>query len=95
MASWEAVKRKGDEAVKQWIRRNLEGTSVTVVLIGYETATRKYVGYEIDQSYDRGNGLLGIYIHNIRDENRLTDLKGENPFDKWYVESNGRCTYFS
>ena len=94
-ASWEAVKRKGDEAVKKWIRRNLEGTSVTVVLIGYETATRKYVGYEIEQSYDRGNGLLGIYIYNIRDEDRLTDFKGENPFDKWYVESNGRYTYFS
>lgn len=94
-ASWEEVKRRGEDAVKQWIDNQLEGTSVTVVLIGYETHTRKYVSYEIEQSYNRGNGLLGIYIHNLKDEDGKTDLKGKNPFDNFYIEKDGRYVYFS
>jgi hypothetical protein len=39
-ASWEEVKRRGDEAVKRWIRDQLYGTSVTLVLIGSETSER-------------------------------------------------------
>lgn len=47
-AAWESVKRKGDAAVHAWIDGQLKGTSVTVVLIGTETAQRKYVSYEIE-----------------------------------------------
>jgi hypothetical protein len=81
-ASWEEVKKKGDEAIKRWIDKNLEGTSVTVVLIGRETAERPYVLYEIEQSYKTSKGLLGIYIHNMRDKTGQSDLAGSNPFDK-------------
>lgn len=84
-ASWEQVKRSGDDAVKSWINRQLEGTSVTVVLVGAETSTRQYVNYEIEQSYKRGNGLLAIYIHNMKDMLGRTDYKGANPLDNWYV----------
>lgn len=94
-AGWESIEREGEEAIKRWIATQLDGTSVTVVLIGAETSTRRWVGYEIDQSYRRGNGMLGIYIHNVKDQNRLTDTKGGNPFDKWYIEQNGQKTYFS
>lgn len=79
-ASWEEVKKKGEEAVQRWIRDQLNGTSVTIVLIGAETATRPYVRYEIDQSWSRDNGLFGIYIQNIRDVNRNVDRKGDDPF---------------
>src|SRR6185312_11164673 len=65
-ASWEAVKKKGDAAIRNWIDEQLVGTSVTVVLIGTETSTREYVGYEITESHSRGNGILGIYIHNMK-----------------------------
>lgn len=81
-ASWEEVKKKGEEAIKRWINKQLEGTSVTVVLIGAETSERKYVQYEIKQSWDRDNGLIGIYIHNLKDKNRETDVKGADPFAK-------------
>ena len=58
---WEEAKKKGDAAIKKMINLNaLEGTSVTVVLIGAETAQRTYVTYEIEQSIAKGNGLLGI-----------------------------------
>jgi hypothetical protein len=78
-AAWEAVRRKGDNIVKKWIDRELNGTGVTVVLIGRYTAQRRYVQYEIEQSYKRGNGLLGIYIHGIKNPNGHTSAKGKNP----------------
>ncbi|WP_026827601.1 TIR domain-containing protein [Exiguobacterium artemiae] len=94
-AQWEEVKRNGNAAIEKWIDKQLEGTSTTVVLIGSETAGRKYINYEIEQSAKRGNGLLGIYIHNVRTQNFETDTKGKNPFDDWYRTINGRKVYFS
>ena len=41
----EEAKRKGDAAVKRMIDSALKGTSVTAVLIGSKTATRKFVLY--------------------------------------------------
>ena len=38
---WEETKRKGDDAIKKLIDSGLDGTVVTVVLIGAETASRK------------------------------------------------------
>lgn len=78
-ASWEEVRRKGDAAVKEWINRELNGTGVTVVLIGQYTASRRFVSYEIEESYKRKNGLLGIYIHRIRNSLGKTSRKGRNP----------------
>lgn len=92
---WEEAKRKGDAAVKALIDKGLDGTTVTAVLIGSETANRKYVKYEIDQSIIRGNGLLGVYIHNLRDRNSNTDPPGRNPFDNLYWEKNGQKVYLS
>jgi hypothetical protein len=80
-ASWESIKRQGDDAIKKWINYQLAGTSVTVVLIGAETANREWVNYEIIESINRGNGLLGVYIHNIRNQFQLSDVMGQNPFD--------------
>ncbi len=94
-ASWEEVKKKGNDAIEKWIDDQLKGTSVTVVLIGGETSERTYVGYEIKQSYNKGNGMLGIYIHNMKDKDGKTDTKGKNPFDIWYVEKDDKKEYFS
>lgn len=80
-ASWEEVKKKGEKAIKRWIDKHLEGTSVTVVLIGSETSEREYVQYEINQSWNKGNGLIGINIHNQKDQNKETDVKGADPFN--------------
>ena len=94
-AAWEEVKKKGSDAIEKWIDDQLKGTSVTVVLIGAETSERPYVGYEIKQSHNKGNGVLGIYIHNMKDSNSKTDTKGKNPFDSWYIERDGKKIYFS
>ncbi|MEW6618810.1 MAG: TIR domain-containing protein [bacterium] len=81
-AEFEKVERQGEEAIKRWIDKQLEGTSVTVVLIGSKTAEREYVQYEINKSWNRGNGLIGIYIHDLKDQNGNTDYKGADPFVK-------------
>jgi hypothetical protein len=88
-ASWEAVKRKGDAAVTGWIDRQLDRTGVTVVLIGSQTASRKFVKYEIQESHRRGNGLLGIYIHGIKNQDSRTSGKGRNPFDDFTAQVDG------
>jgi len=79
-ADWETVKRKGDAAIKKWIDDNLFGSSVTIVLIGAQTYTRPWVKYEIEESSKRGNGLLGISLHNINDPLSGRDSPGQNPF---------------
>ena len=64
---FEAIRRQGDKAVKEWIDSQLQGTSVTVVLIGSETLTRPFVQYEICESIKRGNAVIGVYINKIVD----------------------------
>lgn len=81
---WETAKTKGEAAVKKLIDDGLVGTTVTAVLIGSETASRKWVQYEIDASIERDNGLIGIYIHNIKDTNQKTATKGANPLPAGY-----------
>jgi hypothetical protein len=76
---WEEAKGKGDAAVKKLIATALERTSVTVVLIGAKTSTREWVKYEIAESVARGNGLLGIHIDGIRDQNGDLGTRGLVP----------------
>lgn len=93
---WESSKRQGDEAIRRMINRGLDSTSVTVVLLGTETSKRQWVRYEIEQSHKRGNGLLGVCIHNIRYFSQMTSSKGANPFDTYTVtDSSGRKKYLS
>jgi len=80
-ASWESVKKSGNDTIKRWIDNQMANTPVTVVLIGSQTANRPWINYEVIESIKRGNGLLGIYVHNVADLNGYTDYKGLNPFD--------------
>jgi hypothetical protein len=61
------------------INAALENTTVTVVLIGAETAYREWVDYEIKKSIGRGNGLLGIYIDQIKDQYGRISARGLVP----------------
>ena len=89
-AEWEEVKKKNDSAIEKWIDGQLEGTSVTVVLIGSDTAGKKWINYEITASHKKGNGLLGIYIHQLKDNDKKTTTKGKNPFDDWSITRDGK-----
>jgi len=76
---WEEAKKKGDDAIKRLINSGLDNTTVTVVCIGNKTAGRKYINYEIEQSLKRGNGLVGIQIHHLKDKDGNTDSPGDIP----------------
>ena len=78
---WENVKRGGEAAIQHWIDNQLYGRSCTVVLIGSQTAGRKWINYEIKKSWDDGKGLVGIYIHGLKDRGGKQSFKGKNPFD--------------
>lgn len=70
-AAFEKLKKQGDAAIKKWIDDQLNGTSVTVILVGSETCKSRWVKYEIDKSKALKHGLLGIDISKIK------DLKGK------------------
>ena len=76
---WEEAKKKGDDDVKKLIDNGLHGTSVTVVCIGAQTAGRKFINYEIQKSIDRGNGIVGVQIHHLKNFYGETDAVGRTP----------------
>lgn len=78
---WETIKKGGDPAIQKWIDSQLKGRSCTVVLIGENTAGRKWIDYEIKKSFSEGMGLVGIHIYNLLDSNSRKSKKGKNPFD--------------
>lgn len=79
-ADFEEVQRQGENAIKNWIDRQLNGTSVTVVLVGEKTCSSKWVKYEIEKSIEIGNGLLGIDISKIKNlQGDTSDRCGQIP----------------
>ena len=95
-ALWEEAKKRGDEIVKKMILKELDNTSVTVVLIGSETSNNPWVNLAIVESYKRSHGLLGVYIDKISDTKGNVEKHGDNPFDYIYINnSDGSVTHFS
>lgn len=93
-AEWEEVKKKTDDAIAKWIDGQMNGTSVTVVLIGADTAGKKWIKYEIKASHERNNGMIGIYINGIKDKDGNTTNKGKNPFDDFtFKKADNIITY--
>ena len=79
-ADFEEIKKQGDSAIERWIDKQLEGTSVTVVLVGEKTCSSRWIKYEIKKSIERGNGLLGIDISKIKDlQSNTSERCGEIP----------------
>ncbi|MGO3595548.1 hypothetical protein GTI81_09080 [Enterococcus faecalis] len=77
---WEKVKQAGNSAIQNWIDNQLKGRSCTVLLIGENTAGRKWINYEIEKSWNDGKGIVGIYIHNLKDRQGYRSSMGKNPF---------------
>jgi hypothetical protein len=78
---WETVTKGGDDAIKRWIADQMQGRSCTVVLVGADTANRKWINYEIIKSWNDGMGVVGIYIHGLKNSEGNTSTQGSNPFD--------------
>lgn len=57
-SEYEEAKKQGSDGIKRMILKNLKNTSVTVILIGTEAASRPWVKYEIAQSIAQKRGCL-------------------------------------
>ena len=82
---WESVKRGGDRAIENWIADQMSGRSCTVLLIGAETAGRKWIKHEIEKTWNDKKGLVGVYIHNLKNFSQQQTYKGNNPFSEYSV----------
>lgn len=77
---WESVTSKGDAAIRKWIADQMHGRSCTVVLVGTNTAKRKWIDHEIIKSWKDEMGVVGIHVHGLKDSEEHTSTKGDNPF---------------
>ncbi|MFC0684019.1 TIR domain-containing protein [Novosphingobium clariflavum] len=82
---WEEIERRGEAAIRNWIDENLKGRSCLIVLVGRVTAGRKWVKYEIEKAWNEGKGVLGVRIHNLKNQNGATSAAGANPFASYNV----------
>lgn len=97
---FESKERESEEALKQFLNEGLKGSTVTCVLIGNQTAFRPWVRYELVRSFQRGNGVFGIRVNNIKNLQGQLGSAGENPFESlayrvadnrvyWQEKNNG------
>ena len=91
---WEEVKYKSDASIMRWIDSQLNKRSCVVVLVGTTTSTRKWVNYEIKKAYELGKGIVGIYIHGLKDKNGNQSSKGTNPFYSIYTKDGHRLSNY-
>ena len=91
---FEKSKKESDETLKRFLREGLKNTTVTCVLVGAETCLRRWVRYEIFQSFIRGNGLLAIRIHSIGSLHSAATSSGGNPFDSLAFTINDKIINF-
>lgn len=89
---WEDAKKKDPAALRKLIDAELEGTTVTVPLIGSGTYARRWVRYEIFRSVYRGNKLLGVHVNSIKGKDGLTKTQGPNPFEYLALQYNSNGT---
>ncbi len=58
----------------------MDGKLCVVVLIGANTAGRRWINHEIVKGWNDRKGVVGIYVHNLLNSNQEQLAKGANPF---------------
>lgn len=89
---FESKQRTNENTLKRFLDDGLIGCSVTCVLVGNQTAWRRWVRYELLRSFVEAKGLLGIYIHSISRFNDGIDSQGVNPFSHLGFEVRDQTT---
>ena len=86
-----AADSEDTEYLNQVCREAIDGTSVTIVMIGKQTGCRKFVDWEIRHTLYREHGLVGISRPGLGHSQaclpkRLVDnLTSGSGFAKWYT----------
>ena len=87
---WETIMSGKDPAIEKWIADQMKGRSCTVVLVGQDTAGRKWINYEIVRSWNEKMGVVGIRIHGLKNTDGQTSSMGQNPFDHITLGTQGK-----
>ncbi|MGA3797553.1 TIR domain-containing protein [Pseudomonas fluorescens] len=77
--TWEEIKST-EQGVEDWINENLKRKTCLVVLVGEDTANRKWVKYEIKRACELDIPVVGGRIHNVKCVNTGYGKKGPDPF---------------
>lgn len=80
-SAFEKAMNEDPAELKRFLRKEMQGTSVICVLVGAETASRRWVRFEVLQALFDGRGLVGVRIHSIADFDGKTVTPGDNPFN--------------
>jgi len=82
-----SVKEPFDEAWRTRVRERISQTSVTIVMIGPETADRPAVNFEIEESYRQGKPVIGVRIYKDANHPIPEPMKRHNaPIVNWVLE---------
>ena len=84
-------KRGGDTAIENWIDNELAGKRCIVVLVGAETANRKWAAKEIIRPGTPKKEFFGIRIHRLETSYGYQGVMGPDPFDNVNVRGILRC----
>jgi hypothetical protein len=77
---WESRQFEDPETLKRLIREGVGYTSVVCVLVGTQTAIRRWVRYEIARAIIARRGLLAVHLNGIRHHQPLVPhVRGPNP----------------
>jgi hypothetical protein len=82
---WETITKGGDAAIEKWIEDQMVGKSCVVVLVGADTAGRKWIKHEIKRGWELKKGVLGIAIHRLKNAAGNQSTQGANPFAAWKI----------
>lgn len=80
-SAFERAQRTDDNVLKAFLNNAMDGSSVVCVLVGAETANRRWVRYELQRAIWECKGLLAVRIHTIANLSSQTAIAGSNPFD--------------
>jgi hypothetical protein len=73
----------------------MDNSSVTCVLAGTNTWQRRWVRYEIARSVEKGNGLLTVYIHSVKNQSEQVAAQGANPLAQMGVYKTGNNIFLA
>lgn len=94
-AEWESIKRSSPRAVRDWIEKQMSGTSVVVVCFGAETASRPWVKYELEKAHQENRGIVAIDMYGIKDRFGNIDYPGVNPLNNAHDAQGTPLVYYS
>lgn len=81
------------EDLKREFNKQLGSASVTLILIGEDSATNPWIRYAIERSYVADKALLVLDISQIPDEHGATAVPDINPLERFAVIEGGKKLY--